>query len=214
MTTLSWVLLGVTLAVAVTNWVAVWQESTPVEYVAKPLTMVALAGLLLSLHLPQGETRVWHLVAVLLSLCGDVFLMIPGERDEMFLGGLTSFLLAHIAYIIGMVSLGVTSPALIVGIVVAVVAISVVGSRIAPAAKRADARLFIPVVAYMAVIGTMMATSIGTGIVLGVVGALLFCTSDSLLGWSRFVAPFPYSHPAVMVTYHLGQIGLVLALLK
>ena len=46
----------------------------------------------------------------------------------------------------------------------------------------------------------------------GIVGALLFYLSDTLIAWNGFVKPFRNANLAIMVTYHLGQIGLVLAL--
>jgi hypothetical protein len=33
-----------------------------------------------------------------------------------------------------------------------------------------------------------------------------------VIGWTRFLRDFPHSRVVVMVTYHLGQVGLVLAL--
>ena len=45
-----------------------------------------------------------------------------------------------------------------------------------------------------------------------VVGAVLFYASDGVIGVSRIVRDFPHSRLVVMSTYHLGQIGLVLAL--
>ena len=45
-----------------------------------------------------GELRAWWVAAIVLSLLGDVFLMLPSDR---FVFGLVSFLLAHLAYIGG-----------------------------------------------------------------------------------------------------------------
>ena len=45
------------------------------------------------------------------------------------------------------------------------------------------------------------------------VGAALFVASDAMIAWDRFVAPFPAADLGIMVTYHLGQAGLVLSLL-
>ena len=59
----------------------------------------------------------------------------------------------------------------------------------------------------------MVASAIGTGRVFAIVGALLFGASDSVLGWTRFISDFPRSRLVVMTTYHLGQMGLVLALI-
>ena len=44
-------------------------------------------------------------------------------------------------------------------------------------------------------------------------GALLFYVSDAFIGWSRFVKHFPGERLAIMTTYHLGQVGIVLSLL-
>ena len=41
-------------------------------------------------------------------------------------------------------------------------------------------------------------------------GALLFYVSDILNAWGRFVFSFENARLIVMVTYHLGQIGLAL----
>ena len=46
----------------------------------------------------------------------------------------------------------------------------------------------------------------------GMAGAALFYASDALIGWERFVEARDGGHLAVMVTYHLGQILLVLSL--
>ena len=40
------------------------------------------------------------------------------------------------------------------------------------------------------------------------VGASLFFASDAMLAWDRFAAPSSLLRLLVIVTYHLGQIGL------
>lgn len=214
MPTLAWVFLALTLLVAALDWAAVAAQYKPAEYLFKPLTMVMLAGLALTLDLDPGVNRSWHLAAIGLSMVGDIFLMLPGDREEYFLGGLASFLLAHVAYIIGMAEIGVSSPLIWIGVALAMLAVGGVGSRIAPAAKRRDKRLFVPVIAYMCVIGTMLAMAVGTGLALAIAGAMLFALSDSVIGWSRFVRDFDGSSMLIITTYHLGQLGLILALLS
>jgi hypothetical protein len=44
------------------------------------------------------------------------------------------------------------------------------------------------------------------------VGAGLFYVSDALIAWNRFIEARPWGDLAIIVTYHLGQIGLALAL--
>jgi uncharacterized membrane protein YhhN len=64
----------------------------------------------------------------------------------------------------------------------------------------------------MAVISLMVMMAFGTAAPIAILGAVLFYASDGILGWNRFVQPLPHGRLAVMTTYHLGQIGLVLAL--
>lgn len=110
--------------------------------------------------------------------------------------------------------IGVSSPLIWIGVALAMLAVGGVGSRIAPAAERRDKRLFVPVIAYMCVIGTMLAMAVGTGLALAIAGAMLFALSDSVIGWSRFVRDFDGSSMLIITTYHLGQLGLILALLS
>ena len=89
----------------------------------------------------------------------------------------------------------------------------VLGRRIVQGAARVDKTLAGPVAAYISVISLMVASAIGTGRFFAIAGALLFGASDSVLGWTRFLNDFPRSRMIVMVAYHLGQAGLVLALI-
>jgi len=92
------------------------------------------------------------------------------------------------------------------------VVLAVIGPRILAGVGATDPALRAPVVGYMAVISAMVVTAWGTTRVLAVAGALLFYASDATLAWNRFVEERPWGRVAVMVTYHLGQIGLVLSL--
>ena len=215
MTAVAGALLALTLLIALADWVAVAVDRRPLEYVLKPATMVALGAVVLALDLPGGQLRWWYLAAIISSLAGDVFLMLPDsamDPELSFVAGLGSFLVAHVLYVVGMVLLGVSGGWLVIGTVAAVLVIVTVGRRVIAGARATDRRLFAPVMAYVVVIAVMIATSFGTGIIVGIVGALLFGFSDSVIGWTRFLRDFPHSRVVVMVTYHLGQVGLVLAL--
>ena len=64
--------------------------------------MVGLIGLAVGLTPGSAggdAARPWFVAALALSLVGDVLLMLPRER---FVGGLVAFLLAHLAYIVGL----------------------------------------------------------------------------------------------------------------
>jgi uncharacterized membrane protein YhhN len=58
----------------------------------------------------------------------------------------------------------------------------------------------------------MGGSAVASGNAMAAVGALLFMASDSLIGETRFVQARPWAGVAIMVTYHLGQAGLVLSL--
>ena len=209
MTGAAFLLLALTLVVAAGNWLAVEREHKALEYVCKPLTMVLLIGVALALDVADPTVRAWFIAALVLSLAGDVFLMLP--RD---LFGLAAFLLGHIAYIIGMQVDGVDVSRVGVGIVIVALGMAVVGVPIVNAVRgSAEIDMAGPVVAYMLVISAMVASAFGTGHVLAVLGALSFYASDALIAWNRFVTETPHHRLAIMVTYHLGQMGLVLSLI-
>ena len=46
-----------------------------------------------------------------------------------------------------------------------------------------------------------------------VAGAVLFLTSDTILGWRQFVSQRPWMPVTIMVTYHLAQAALVISLI-
>ena len=150
------------------------------------------------------------IIGLVLSMVGDVCLMLP---KDMFIAGLGAFLVAHVFYVVALLALGISFGGFLFGVILMTVVAVVVGRKIVQGAALADKALAGPVVAYMAVISLMVASAIGTGQFFAIAGALLFAASDSVLGWTRFLKDFPSSRMIVMVTYHLGQAGLVLALL-
>ena len=206
MTSAAAFLLGMAAVFAVADWVAVARGRKSLEYVAKPATTLLLVGVAATL-VPEDETqRTWFVVALVLSLAGDVFLMLP---RNLFVAGLASFLLGHVAYVAGF-GLGEAWP-WILG--VAVVAAAIGTPILRAVLAKGEKELVGPVVAYMTVISVMVACAIGTGDPLAIGGASLFLLSDSLIAWNRFVRPLSWAPVTIMVTYHLAQAGLVLSLL-
>jgi uncharacterized membrane protein YhhN len=154
--------------------------------------------------------RWWFVAGLVLSLAGDIFLMLPRER---FVAGLASFLLAHVAYVAGFTVRGVDAGMMVAALVVVAAVASPVAWKIVGALRTAGAMALVaPVLVYMAVIVLMVAGAIGAGAPWGIAGAVLFLASDSLLAWNKFVSALPHGRVLVMVTYHLAQAGLVLSL--
>ena len=96
----AFLLLALALVVAAGNWLAVAREHKALEYVCKPLTMVVLFARDARARCRQhARCGPGSSSPSLLCLIGDVFLMLP---QDLFVFGLASFLLGHIAYIVGM----------------------------------------------------------------------------------------------------------------
>lgn len=210
MTNLAWVVLVLTALAAVVDWVAVAGAHPRLEYVAKPLTTLGLVGLALSIEPVHADMRTAFVVALVLSLIGDVFLMLPGDR---FVPGLVSFFLAHVAYVVGFALGPGSTGELLVGAVIAAVVAIPIGLRLLGSVRANAPPLVAPVVAYMAVITVMLATATGWGNAWAVAGAWLFFASDALIGETRFVHPRSWGRLAIIVTYHVGQAALVLSLI-
>lgn len=151
----------------------------------------------------------WLAAALAASMAGDVFLMLPG----LFIPGLASFLLAHLAYI---ALLRQDAPwfahraSLVATLVLGAAMYAVLWHGGLPEALR------LPVAAYVLVIALMAAQALGRARHLGgsapgcvAVGACFFMASDSLLAINRFVQPFDGAQAGVLSTYYVAQLLIV-----
>jgi uncharacterized membrane protein YhhN len=202
--------LSAALAIA-----ADWEERRHRAFFAlKPLTTLLIIGVAATGPLGQPYTQ-WLLVALALSLCGDVFLMFgDGARtsDRAFIAGLVSFLLAHLAFVWAFAQ-GLRAPELPGWLAIVVFYAAGLLLVLLP---RAGA-LKLPVLAYCLVLAAMVFAAAArhasfgdTNSLLAVLGALLFLVSDSLLGVRRFVGRFRFAQAAILSTYW-GAIGLIAA---
>jgi uncharacterized membrane protein YhhN len=192
---------------AVVDWVGVVTGSTRLRRIGKPGVMLALIVAAAAAHDAPTAVQAWFVVALALSLAGDVLLLLP---ERWFLGGLVAFLGAHVAYIAGMVTLDQSLPGVIAGFVLVFLGAATVGRTLIRAVSRRESALRAPVAAYLVVISTMVVAACGTVEPWLIAAALLFYVSDAMLGWNRFVHRTPWRDLAVMVTYHLAQLGFVL----
>jgi uncharacterized membrane protein YhhN len=206
-TTAAWILAAATIVFALADWFGVVTERTTIRYVAKPATLASLIGVALALEPFDGAIRTWMVVGLVCSLVGDVFLMLP---ERWFVAGLVTFLTGHLAYVVGLSLAPTSAVGLAIGVALVVTAAATLGRSIVSAVRRGDhPELTAPVVVYIAVISAMVVAASGTAAAAAVGGALLFYVSDATLAWNRFVHPLRNGGLAVMVTYHLGQAGLV-----
>lgn len=204
------VMLGVAGVFAVVDWYAVATRHRTLEYVCKPATTLAFLASALALDPVYADRRAWFCAALFFCTAGDVFLMLP--RDA-FIPGLASFLVAQLCFAVGFALHLESAGTMALGVaVVGVVAtpLSVRFVRALGVERRGS--LVAPVLAYVAAISVMVATAIGTGNALAVIGASLFFASDTLIGETRFVGPRAWGPLAVIVSYHLALAGLVSSL--
>jgi len=209
----AWALLTVAGVLAAGDWVAVSPgiRSRDAEFVLKPLAMIALIAVGIALKPEHDAERVAFLAGLVLSLAGDVFLMLP---TDAFVAGLASFLAAHVAYVVGFVIAGVEAGRILLGLAIVSVGAVTVGRGVLRAVREDHRSLAVAVTAYMTIISVMVVLAIGSGEVLAAGGALFFYVSDSLIAWDRFVEPRSWARPAIMATYHIAQAGLVLSLAR
>ena len=174
----------------------------------KPLTMViAIVFRSYTQHIPRGLAGRFDALicscALVFSLAGDVFLMLPGNY---FIPGLASFLVAHIFYIAlfrqgqGWFPSQARLP-LVLAVGAAMYAVIWGGLG--------DPVLKVAVAAYVTVISLMAAQAIGRATVLGdaasrwvAVGACIFMVSDSLIAINKFVTPVAMSSLWILATYY------------
>jgi len=194
---------------------AVWKPNRKLEFVAKPAVMAALLAYLWTSTGLQGAP-LWFGLGMLFSLAGDVFLL---WLDRFFIFGLVSFLIGHIAYIIGF-NLP-ASPLSLWGFLLAAM-IGLGGARLirrilSALAEKGPARLRVPVAVYGVVISLMLLSAMlkltdmgwnANASLLAALGAFLFYLSDIVLAWNKFVTPIRNGRVLNIILYHLGQICL------
>jgi uncharacterized membrane protein YhhN len=200
-------LLAAAGAVAVADWICVWRRPCRAEVVLKPLVLVLLVAAALAADAGSGAQQAAFVVALVLSLAGDVLLLPQVDR---FVPGLVAFLLAHVAYVVGFWLEPSGEGSQLWPIVVLAVLLGAAGPRILAGVRRDEPALAAPVVAYMAVIGWMVVTAGLSGDTVASLGACAFALSDTILALDRFDRRRRWAPVAVMTTYHLAQ-GLLVA---
>ena len=213
---MAWTLFILAVIAAILNWIAVEFEWRRIKYISKPLVILALIAWLRLLAAWKGPLA-WFVLALSLSLAGDILLLLPAR---FFLPGLAAFLLGHTAYLIG---LNLTPPpinlASIALLTVGLLLIGLIYPRIRtglltkPGRKVLNPAVFI----YSVVLTAMLLSAVmtlfrvnwnTTAAMMVAAGGIMFFISDMLLGFDRFVGPVRHGRLLVMVTYHLAQIAL------
>ncbi len=207
------------LAPALVDWVAVARGDRRLERVAKPATVAVLIVAGAVTWQGDYETRfIATMLALVFSLVGDVALM---QDRDLLLPGLAAFLAAHICYVVAFMGPVLTPYSVFIATSLVLVSGPLFLAIRSGLRRKGKEALTLPVLAYVVVISVMVLTAFtapganGWGqssILAAALGAGLFYVSDALIGIHRFVRELAWAPVAIMVTYHLGQLGLVYSL--
>ena len=215
-----WV-LGVGLVFALLNWAAVARGMKRLEYVCKPatLTLFIIAALMLADRVGWTWVATWFVPALVLSLLGDILLMLPGDR--WFLPGLVAFLLGHIAYIVGFNATLPPPAAFVLLPFLALFDWVILRKLVGGVEASGVPEMRLPVILYAVVLTVMAFSGLATWFrpawgwdarMAASMGGVLFLASDVILAWCRYVRRSRVLSVAVMVSYHLAQLSLVLVI--
>ena len=205
------------LVFAALEALALWKKWTRLEYLTKPAVMIILF-LWLWTSTGLSGAPFWFGLGILLSLTGDVLLMI--SLDRLFMAGLVAFLLAHVAYLVGF---NIPVPEIsawgfILAVIVGLGGMRITRRILSQLAANGQGRMRLPIIIYSAVISLMLLSAMmkltdltwsANAAVLVSVGALLFYISDIILAWHKFVSPIQHGRIYNIGAYHLGQIMLI-----
>ena len=153
--------------------------------------------------------------AIVFSLAGDVFLMLPGDQ---FIPGLASFLVAHIFYIVLFKQDSTwfaNRKALATVWGVGAIMFGILWNNLPEPALKAA------VAAYVSVISLMVAQAIGrassqqTPSARWIAwGAGIFMLSDTMIAINKFLMPIPLADLWILATYYAAQIIIMHHILK
>lgn len=205
---------AVVAAFAAVDWYAVWRASASLERLAKPATLLALTATAVWLGAFDSPAGRWLLVALGLCLVGDITLLQDSPRR--FLAGLGAFLLGHLAFVAAFLARGLEQPgrAVVALLVLAILAAAVVRQVLSAARREGGWPLAGPVAAYILVISAMLLAAWMTGDLVVALGATAFAVSDSILALNRFTGARAWAPLAVMVSYHVAQVLIVVGMLR
>jgi uncharacterized membrane protein YhhN len=207
---------------AVLNWYAIKAKNKNLEYIAKPASLTTLLiAYAFQLSIPVEWLQIAFGVGLLLSLCGDIFLMLPVDQ---FIPGLFSFLLAQLAYIVvfNVEGMQLSFATILMAIAIALITVPVIGSIVGALRKAGRKRLLVPVVVYGIVLSLMFWSAAATlyrpdwdrlDAGLATLGAASFFLSDGILAWDLFNNPVRRARLLTKITYHLAQFALTFGIL-
>ncbi len=156
--------------------------------------------------------------ALLFSLLGDILLLFTEISSLFFIAGLTSFLLAHIMYILVFLrkvdrTIKKTIFFPLMTFVYGVVLYYVLYQRLSN--MKGPVLVYMVAILVMSNLAYLRSKNVSkTSYFLVFIGALLFMISDSVLALNMFYKPIAYSNVWIMTTYALAQVLIIFGILR
>ncbi len=201
-------ILGVLAAASALLFLFAEAALGPLGPFVKMIPAAALGGMLLGS--PSRAGKRLAAIGLLVSSLADAVI------EFSFIGGLVTFLVAHLFYI-----------AAFTGIeprwrLARLAPVAVWAALVLPALYAGAGAMRVPVLIYAAVIFVMiwraaaavLSMSIRDPGVIGLLGAILFGVSDTLLGVNRFVTPIPAADVIVVGSYWVAQALIAVSFIR
>ncbi len=214
----SWIIIF--FIVLLTDIAGIETGNEILQYIFKPLICPVLIGyFLFSVNGINTQLKKWIIAALFFSWGGDVLLIFQGQKNIFFLLGLTSFLLAHIFYIVFLQNIRLAEKihSNILLLLIVVIYYAVLISWLSP--YLGDMKL--PVRIYGVVISLMLLLAMHMLFIKNkisgkwmMIGAVLFVISDSVLAVNKFYQPFSGASLIIMLAYGLAQLFIIEGAIK
>ena len=207
--------LGIAAALAVgsAHIVARYRGASTVAGFLKAIPILLLVLLVAAEPVPVSDAYRWLVAgALVFSMAGDIFLVVPGR----FRAGLASCLLAHVLYVVAFAPPAGTTAA---SLMVLLPFVAFAGAMLAVlwphlGRDRAPVVVYVSVITLMGWRAALRALDPATpspSDTLALAGALFFMASDGVLAYDRFVRGFALAPAIIMTTYYAAQVLIALS---
>lgn len=186
---------------AILHLIGKYYKKPVLNYLFKPVTTILI--IILAFFIPDSVSTIYKYFIIgglFFSLSGDIFLMLPKDK---FIHGLFSFFIAHILFIIGIISdfgpyfdWQYLIPILLYLIIILKIILPHTGN------------MKLPVIFYTLIISFFLWQAAGRAYyladnssIMAFFGALAFIISDSVLAYNKFIKTFKLAEIIIMSTY-------------
>jgi len=200
------------IAVLIAYIISMQLNNEQLQYVIKSLIIPVLIGYFISqTKSDAGNIKIWILAALFFSWVGDILLLFQDKKDIFFLLGLSSFLLAHVFYIIFFHNIRVMEniKSNVLLLLIVVVYYAALTGWLSPYLGKMN----LPVRIYGIVISFMFMLAMHMLFISNkkagrwlMIGALLFVVSDSVLAINKFYLSFEMAGYVIIATYGVAQL--------